>query len=337
MSRGILRSVFTNATRYAALDVPSLDASGREIVIALVKATFKVAADGRARVADDQRPLRAADIPYDPDNPRGSIKYPSDVCDRKHGTDVVVIGNAIARTPVTALDVAVKVRDATAPLRVHGPRFYYRSVSNVVVGPAARFEREALVYEKAFGGASQDMGVVELRNPSGVGVARRDADLVDMPAPQIEHPAHPHQTPKDRHAPAGFGALAPHWSPRRERAGTFDDVWKASRMPLLPKDFDVRHNNAAHPALLLDTPLAPGDPVGVLAMTESGYFGFEIPPFPIVVRGRFDDGTTRDERPAIDTLLVEPAPGIFELVARASFPLGRARGLLRELTVDVDD
>lgn len=336
VTRGILGHVFTNATRYAALDVPSLDAFGREIVIAIVKATFKVAADGRALVADEQRPVRAADVPHDPDNPRSSIKYPSDVCDRKHGTDVIVLGDAIARTPVTALDVAVKVREMTAPLRVHGPRFYYRSVSSVVVGPAARFERERVVYEKTFGGASPDLGIVELRNPSGVGVARRDADLVDMPAPQIEHPSSPHQGPKDRYGPAGFGAIAPHWSPRREHAGTFDDVWKAARMPLLPKDFNVRHNNAAHPSLLLDAPLVAGNQVAILAMSESGYFGFEVPAFPIVVRGRFDDGTMREEHPAIDMLLVEPALGLFEIVARAVFPLGRSRGLLRELTVDVD-
>jgi hypothetical protein len=329
-------SMFVNATPFAALDVPLLDPLGREVVVAIVKATFQIGPQGRARLADVQVPIRTTAILLDPDAPASSVKYPSDVCVAKGGTDVIVVGEAVAPTPVAAMDVAVKVRETTAPLRVHGPRVYYRSVAQVVVGPPARFERVPIVYERAYGGATADQRIVELRNPVGTGVAHRDADLVDRPAPQIEHPAYPHQNARDRHPPAGYGALAPDWSPRRERWGTADEVWATTRMYLAPKDYDVRHENAAHPSLLFEQRLAAGDAIGILGMTEDGFLGFELPDLRIVVRGRFDGGEVRETRPEIDTVIVEPSARTVQIAARASFPLGRAKALLRELTADVD-
>ncbi len=326
-----------NATSYKALDVPTVDAKGRDVVVLIVKGTFEVTADGRVIRAAKPAPVRTADVLRDPEDPKSSARYPSDVCPEKRGTDVVVVGEAVSKAPVAAMDVAVRVRKKTVPLRVHGERVFYRGGSDVQIGPAAPFERKPIVYERAYGGASDDLTVYEARNPSGVGVAKNKIDLVGKPAPQIEHPAYPHKSAGDRHPPVGFGAILPHWSPRRDHGGTFDAVWERTRMPFLPLDFDNRYYNVAHPSLIFEEALVEKDPIAVLGMTPSGLFSLEIPRFPVVLRGRMDRSGIRGVRPPVDTVIVEPSRSRFEIVVRSAFPVGRGADVLRELRVDEDD
>ncbi|WP_437334286.1 DUF2169 family type VI secretion system accessory protein [Sorangium sp. So ce394] len=323
-----------NATPFAVVACPLVEASGRPVVAVIVKGTFGVE---RSKVVPvEPRPVRMSDVPRDEGDPWSSLRYASDLCPRKHGADVVAVGEAISPRPVAVMDLAIQVRGAAAPLRVHGPRVYYAWLGQVAIGPAAPFERVPLVYEKAYGGRTDDLKLIEPRNPSGAGVAQRPHDLIDRLAPQIEHPAHPIDGPLARPAPAGYGPIPAHWSPRRERAGTFDERWKAERMPLMPLDFDVRHHNVAHPALILDEPLRASDPVAVLGMSPDGLFRFELPALPVVIHARFDSGRKVSVRPEIDTLVLEPAERRFEIAGRHAFPIGRGVEVLRELRVDLD-
>jgi len=327
---------FANATPYVALDVPMLDRNGREVVVVIVKATFDARSPENVKLADDPAEVRLVDVLRDPDaadDPRASARYPSDVCLEKRGTDVVIVGDAVAKKPVASVDVGVQVKDRTIPVRVHGVREYFRYLFEVAISAAVPFERMPIEWERAYGGATEDWTQVESRNPAGIGVAKSDGQLVGKLAPQIEHPSFPHKKAKDKHPPVGLGPLLPHWSPRRERAGTFDDKWKATRMPLMPTDFDVRHNNVAHPSLVFDKPLAPGDAASVLGMSHE-LFAFKVPKVPLVLRARYDD-RTEEARPSIDTLLLEPTRGRFEIVLRKTFTLGRGRSALREIRADV--
>jgi hypothetical protein len=325
-----------NASPFAALGVPYVAPDGRDVVVAIIKATFRRARDGRLRRADEQIPVRVGDLVHDPDAPESSIRYPSDVGTDKSGADIVVVGEAVSRTKVASLDVIVQIGAHKTPLRVHGERVYYRSLGRIAVSPAAPFERRRIVYEGAYGGASPDFAVVERRNPVGRGVARTQADLVDKPAPAIEHPAHPITSAGDAPEPAGYGALAGHWLPRAAFAGTFDDVWQATRMPLAPLDFDARYFNVAHPSLQLEGGVTPGDEVAILGMTAEGLWQVELPALPVVVRARLDDGRALEHRPPVDLVLIEPGDDRLELVARTVLSRGRGRTLLREVQVDVD-
>jgi hypothetical protein len=325
---------FANLSRYAALDLPFVTHDGREVVVVIVKATFDIGAGGELTRAARQRPVRLADEVYDPDALDSSIRLPSDVCVAKGGCDVVVIGDAISPKPVKSLDVAVSVRDRSVPLRVHGERLFYSGVGGVVVGDASTFTRKPITYERAYGGTSEDFTVMERRNPVGRGVASSESDLVDTPAPQIEHPAEPMTRASDRPAPVGFGAIATHWLPRSDFAGTFDEAWQRDRMPLMPLNFDLRFNNCAHPSLRLDQPLVQGESVGVIGMHEDGVVQLEVPLFVPQVHARFDDGSAEEVRAPIDLLLLEPNDKRFELTARAAFPLGRGKRKLRELRVE---
>jgi hypothetical protein len=321
-----------NASHFAALAVPSTGPDGRDIVIAVVKATF-VFREGRAVLADRQVPVRAADVPYFPDAPVSSIRYPSDLCPEKRGTDVIIVGDVVAPGPVPSSDVAVLIREREVLLRVHGERVYCEGLAGVVLGPAAPFERKPIVYERAYGGATADRELVEERNPVGRGVAKTAAELVGTPAPQIEDPAHPITSAEDRPAPAGLGAVSPHWMPRRGYAGTFDDAWLRSRMPLMPADFDLRHHNVAHPALQFDEPLAAGEFVAILGMHEDGLWSIDLPAVPVTLSGRLHDGRRVTVRPLIDTVLIEPGKDEVQLTVRHAFPLGRGKSLLREIRV----
>ncbi len=324
-----------NATRFAALDVPTLDRAGREVVVVIVKATFKLGKDGKLVPADAPAPVRVADVLRDPKNPeRSSVLYPSDVCTDKRGTDVVILGKAMAKKKVPYVDVGISAKAKTVSLRVHGMREYFRGIMEVAISAAVPFEEMPIEWERAYGGVSEDHAVVEARNPAGVGVAKSDKTLVGKLAPQIEHPGAPHKTSKDKHPPAGIGAILPHWAPRAAYAGTFDAEWKKTRMPLMPLDFDVRHNNVASSALVFEHGLAPGDPISILGMSAD-LFAFALPPLPIVLEARYDDRTDV-ARPSIDTVLIEPNNGQLELVVRKAFPLGRGRSALRELKADVD-
>src|SRR5579859_6937852 len=330
-----LQMPLANATPFAVQDLPVLDRIGREVVLVVVKATFHVAGPGRVVLADEQSPIRTSDVLRDEANPRSSARYPSDMCVEKKGTDVVVVGDAVARQASMFVDVAIRVRSTTVPIRVNGAREYFRGIFDVAVSAPVPFETMPIEYERAYGGMLDDLSDVEHRNPSGVGFARGASDLVGKPAPQIEHPGMPYRTAKDRHAPVGCGALLPHWSPRRELAGTFDDVWKATRMPLMPHDFDVRHNNVASPGLVFDPPLESHEVVSILGMSHE-LFQLSVPRWPLIFHARYDERADV-VRPAIDTILVEPGQGRFELTARHAFPIGRGRNVLRELRVGVDE
>ena len=100
--------------------MPYIAPDGREVVIALVNATFVRTRTGRVVLADEQITVRPGDVVYDPDAQESSIRYPSDVGAEKRGTDVVVVGDAVAKAPVPAMDVivvtSISIR-AAAPAR----------------------------------------------------------------------------------------------------------------------------------------------------------------------------------------------------------------------------
>lgn len=325
-----------NNTPYAALAVPYVAPDGREIVIALVKATFLRDAERGAVLRQDQMPVRTGDVVHFADAEHSSIRYPSDIGTDKVGTDVVVVGEAVSATPVRALALVLTVGDHLVPLRVHGRRLFYSGALGLAVGKAASFQRLPLIYELAYGGTSEDFIQVEQRNPVGLGVANQSADLADRPAPSIEHPARP-ITSDAPSEPVGYGAIASHWQPRAGYAGTFDQSWRDTRMPLMPRDFDRRFNNVAHPSLQFAEGLAPGTRIAVGGMTPEGSWHVDLPPVPVVLRGSYEDGKVLEVRPQVDTVLIEPEQDRVELTLRHCFAKGRGKTLLQQVQVDRDD
>jgi hypothetical protein len=100
-----------------------------------------------------------------------------------------------------------------------------------------------------------------------------------------------------------FGPLRRDEQPRRSFAGTYDDAWIKQRMPLLPVDFDPRHNLTAPPDQIVAGYLSGDERVVIGKLYDHGDLSVSLPGRAIVVSGNvlhryFTEVAT------LDTLLV---------------------------------
>src|SRR4051812_28690985 len=189
-----------------------LMAKDGERLVMIVKATFERPLGATAldlAPPEGQRGIRSADVPWgDPE--KSSIKYPSDLCLAKPGTDVIVV--AAAHAPggkaVPSFDAGVRVGPLEKTIRVFGLRVWAANGSSL---SAARPTMGVEVrYDHAWGGfdGSDPARVVEEpRNPVGMGIARDLATLTHKAAPMIEDPLHLLASVRTRPPPAGLGAI----------------------------------------------------------------------------------------------------------------------------------
>jgi hypothetical protein len=143
--------------------------------------------------------------------------------------------------------------------------------------------------------------------------------LDGLPLPNIEDPATPISSPKDRPIPAGFAPISAHWEPRRSYAGTYDEAWQSSRAPYLPSDFDTRFFQLAPPDLVAPGYPQPGEWIQVHGATPAGKLAFQLPPARVEVT--YVLGSDLPRRPAnLDTVMIQPDEGRLILVWRAELP-----------------
>ncbi|MCC6527471.1 MAG: DUF2169 domain-containing protein [Polyangiaceae bacterium] len=327
--------------------LPLDDRNGRPVVVVVAKMTYLVSPVGEATVASPQVEARLADEMNDSAGPRPSIRYPSDAVADKPGTDVIFVGTAyppLQGPGVTELHVSVRVGHLQKSLRVTGPRTFQVSVLGAVApGPPAPLTPTPIVYELARGGYDDSDParlVMDPTNWSGTGVARSPELLVGRRAPQIECGR---AAPGGRSTPpAGFGVIAPEWSPRRELAGTYDAAWRRDRAPFRPRDFDPHHDACAHPDLHSPTPLLGDEPVEVLGATPEGVWRFRLPryapSFHTTELAR--DATARaparvslEHATHLDTFLVDGDRRAVELTWRASIPLPKKIDRLESIRI----
>jgi hypothetical protein len=309
-----------NATSGKHLWFPMKDRDGRDLVVVVLTYTLKASAQGSVELlqGDDAADPCLADECHGEDPATSSIRRPSDLFDYKPGTDVLLLGHAHpAHAGATATDVTLRVGPVNKTVRVHGFRVWqpgtFRGLSP---GPALPIrEPVPLRYELAWGGldASDPKKLVgEPRNTLGRGVARDPKRLVGTPATQLEDP-------RDPQAPAGFGAIHRHWSPRREFAGTYDERWTQTRMPLLPADFDARFHVAVPHDQWVPAGILSDTPVEVLGATPDRAWYFQLPRlapgFSSSIRGSWVHPPTH-----LDRLLVDADTRRIELTYRAAIP-----------------
>jgi hypothetical protein len=262
-----------NHTPFTAALAVFADAHGVETAYAVVKATFALGTEAPA-LAPAQLPLLAADVFWG-DPLTSSLRAPGEFTLCKPATDVLLVGRAVAQTPLTRVaDVSLRVGPLAKTLRVFGERRWEGSGSRLQPSPPLPWDRVPLRWELAFGGIEPGEGAErdhEPRNPIGRGIVGRDlARLKGTPLPQIEDPAALIRAPEDRPAPAGFAPIAPTWMPRRQHAGTFDAAWQRERAPYLPLDFDARYFHTAPAGLIAPGFLQGGEPVELAGFTLGG-------------------------------------------------------------------
>ncbi len=255
-------------------------------------------------------------------------------------------------------------------LEVCGPRWFERALTGWTLTASGPTDRVPVRWERAFGGRStvadpRDpskplLDEVCFTNPLGRGwiEARHEEALrrscVAMPeridAPQVErpdarvtgvviaqHPPHAVEAPQMAELsrdyafkPAGLGCVGRAWTPRLQRAGTYDDAWLRDRHPFLPDDFSFSYWNAApddqqiaHPGL--------GLRVELMNLCESvrddgGLMSFELPQHRAFVMA-WMAGLPVPVPAVIDTLTVDAEAMVVTCVWRAL--LSRALGVTK--------
>lgn len=301
--------------------LPYLAPSGDDVVVVVVKQRFEVPPQGRpSRIGGAQ--VNVADVPWDEDAPeKSSVKLPSDLCLGKPATDVIVVGSAMApgRSKVRQLDVGVRVGKIQKTLRVFGPRVWYKGMAGLTLTSAEPFEGLPLRWEYAWGGRDDSdpkKPIEEPRNPLGRGVTRDPGSLVHGLGPAIEDPDDLISTIRSSPKPAGVGPIGRHFMPRRKYAGTYDEEWRKTRMPLPPTDYDSRFEQVAPVDQIASGHLRGGEPVALTNLCEEGPLAFELPRLAFFVGARLD-GKLVEHRTAMDTVVFFPNERAFEMTWRA--------------------
>jgi hypothetical protein len=302
-----------NKTPFVLETLYLVDEEFRPLAVPIVKCTFTISKDGRLIVAEQQVPLNVGGELWGEDSATSSYKYEPEVAFIKPATDVVLIGHAYApRTDTREMPVGLRVGSVSKEVLVCGDRLWLKTLGSVAMSSPARFEKIPLVYERAFGGWDRDSAdphkhSAEKRNPVGRGYRAAGGFVEGLRLPNLEDPRSRIDSFGDKPAPAGFGFISPHWEPRAALAGTYDEAWTKTRAPLLPKDFNRRHLNAASPGLVTAGHLKGNERVAVLGATREGMLSFALPGTPPpTVQVTLTNGPAQTVPMAFDTLIIEP-------------------------------
>lgn len=223
-----------------------------------VAALFDINSQGFCQSAEVQPEIRLTDELIGPEDPPQELARQADFLPFKPGTDVTVLAEAISPSgrPEQSWDCSIRGAGLAARLRVHGPRRWQKMGRSIQPGPAEPVSTVRLSWRSAWGGAQVGAdgkltGEVDSRNPIGAGYPARDAEgaMIDMPVPQIEVEGEPIVSVFHLSEPAGVAPVAPISSWRAGFAGTYDEKWKKTVHPFLPRDFDPRFYQCAPPLL----------------------------------------------------------------------------------------
>lgn len=324
-----------NKTPFAFQPLFVADEEGRPVVAPLVKATFDIGSDGALDLAEEPLPVDFTGKHHGEPG-QSSLRFEPEVAFVKPATDVVFVGHAHSpHRRAVVMDVALQIGPVARQLRVTGDRVWVSRFLGSAPSEPATFEKIPLIYERAYGGwdrSAEDpkRHGFDPRNPIGVGYRGKGARFEEgAPLPNIEDPAALLTSYQGRSWPAGLGFTSPHWVPRSLLAGTYDDAWARTRMPLLPRDFDRRFFNAASPGLVAPGFLRGDETVLAYGLSPEGQLSFRLPGVvPPVCRVALRDREDVSLVTNLDTVIVD-------LDARKLLLLWRAFTTLSDGPLDV--
>ena len=325
-----------NKTPFASQLFVMPNIQGIDTLHTLVKASFNIGS--RWTLADEQIPPQSGDEYWD-DPSNSSLKHPNEFHQGKPFTDINIIGQACAPdyVPTKQIDVGVSVGNIQKVLRVFGNRYW----NNGYISPAESFESLSLSYENAFGGQHLVDGKIkslERRNPVGKGYRGKQTrtEMHGQELPNIEDPKQLIQDISHRPEPAGFGCRAPHWMPRANLGGTYDEHWQSQRAPYLPTDYNPQFQNSASPGLIYPAHLLGNEPVKIVNMHPKGVVQFTLPALSlqgvVLVGGQGPEKL----RFALETLTVEVSDLILRITWHSSYTLGNRIANVREVQVNLN-
>jgi hypothetical protein len=319
-----------NATRMQAGYTLGLEPSGRELLVVVVKGTFRMptAAGEALRLHDEQAPLVMSDEFFGEPG-LSAPKYEVDFAPRKHRCDLLLNASAYAPQGEVATRVAVGVRVGgwSKSFNVIGDRVWEAGGSGIGLSPPLAFERMPISYDRAFGGTdnrSEDPSEHDayLPNPVGRGFhkALRGELVNGSPAPNTEEAGSPVTWVSGKYRPMSFGVIGRHWQPRISYAGTYDQQWLDDHFPFLPPDFDEQYYQAAPLDQQLPTPVGE-QLVTLINLTPDGRREFLLPNLEAPIHIFPRQGGKEDLVAHADTIVIEPDLERVTMTWRVARPL----------------
>lgn len=336
-----------NATRMVAGYTMGLEPSGRELLVVVVKGTFRLPLAGEPaghfELAEEQQPLVMADTFSGAPGLTAPV-YEIDFAPRKSFCDLLLLGSAHAPQgrPATRVEVGVRVGGWHKTFAAVGPRHWEWSLARVDASPPGVFVQQPISYDLAFGGVDtrhEDPArhAAFMANPVGRGFHRhlRPDWIEGAPLPGTEEIGHAVRTPDGAYRPMALGPVGRGWSNRACFAGTYDDAWLADHFPFLPPDFDERYYQAAPADQQLPLQSFRQGPVEVLLsnLTPEGQTRFTIPHLMAPVHVFPKRGGREDYTAGLDTVVIEPDAGRFTLTWRVARPLKKSMHEIAQVLV----
>lgn len=270
-----------NKTGFVVEAIPFKGPDRKAFLTVVAKGTFVIPDNGPARQAEEQIPITYGDEAFDKED-GGSIKFESDIAPFKPRADIIVVGHAHAPsgTPVTGIDISLRVGALQRVLRVFGDRVWQTGTfTSIQASLPHPFRKMPLIYERAFGGIDMAGGGFCTQNLVGCGFITHPKKKIVLGKrlPNIEDPKQPIRSPKDRPPSVGYGVYGRAWEPRSGFLGTYDDNYRKNIAPDPPPDFKFDYYNAAHPDLQLSGYLNGDESVELINLSPEGTLNFRLP------------------------------------------------------------
>ena len=312
-----------NATPFATGRAVLLSAHGEHIWTVAIKATYRIEEDGKLSLAEQPEPVFHHAV-YLGAPGASSLVRDAELVVEHPGTAITLNAKAYAPSgrPEYSVDVAVGVGQIQHQLKIIGDRTWQpRLLGGVHMSDPQRFIDMPICYERAFGGVDPGTRSAAPQNPVGTGYASSARAAKGVRLPNVELPTEPIERP-DRHLPpAGFGAIAPSWTPRKELGGTADEQWAQTRAPLWPADWSPWHCNAAPKPLQSPTKLRGGERVVLVNLSSRPRLEFSLPRVFFDVRTKLSNGSVSNEV-GLDRVIIEPEHRRLVMVWRSALNCG---------------
>ncbi len=205
----------------------TLDSSGQEYLVIVAKATWEIPNPGGRPRPISPEPFFESDEYFSTpgDSP---LKNGSEFCRFKEKCDLLFDSNANSETPVTEMEVLVKISNLEKKILVTGDRILKYDIFGKYLTTPAKFTSMPLNYGNSFGGSSDKsekdkiLHEVNKKNPTGKGWINKNhtKNTKEISLPNLESPNKRVTDPTHDYDPIGLSAIGRHWLPRTNYMGT---------------------------------------------------------------------------------------------------------------------
>lgn len=302
-----------NTTSFPANFTLALNKQGHEQIVLVVRATLTLSPlrGEPTLVAPVQQPLIEADV-FGPDPAWDAPVFETDFAHFRPRCDVLAHARAHAPRgePANSVDVGIRLGQWSKKFTAHGSRIWLRGAAGHRPSEKRPFLVQDIGYDHAYGGIDPEVENPAMaksygQNPVGLGYYPNSPNREGKPLAQTSEFGLDAVSPDGGFVPMAFGPVGRTWLPRRKYAGTYDETWLDTRVPLLPMDFDDRYFQASAPDQQIPYPTG-GEPVELVNLSPEGRLCGTIPLTQIVVTFERKSGRITQRIANLDTVLFLP-------------------------------